>query len=400
MAHKGKRERSQPRNKRRHQPLWLSVVEFVAAVAVIFGAICALRSVLGIESSQTEAPGAETGVQERESAAPETGSTETPVGETADAETEPAETETTAAEPVTVTISAVGDCTLGTDENFNQTTSLPAYADTYGLDYFLSNVADIFEADDLTIVNFEGVLTTSTSRANKTYAFKGDPSYTEILTSSGVEACNLANNHSHDYGSDSFTDTVTYLEDAGLITFGYDSVAVTEVNGVKVGLVGIYELAKLDGCAEDLEACMEEVKNQGVELIIVTFHWGTEKATVPDSTQISLAHEAVDLGANLVIGHHPHVLQGIEEYNGVNIVYSLGNFCFGGNSNPSDKDTMIYQQTFTIVDGEVQADLDVNIIPCSLSSVSSYNDYRPTPATGDEATRILEKIQERSEAIG
>ncbi len=302
-------------------------------------------------------------------------------------------------EPVTLTVSCVGDCTLGTDENFNQSTSLPAYAEEKGLDYFLSNVADIFKADDLTIVNFEGTLTTSTSRADKTFAFKGDPSYTGILTSGGVEACNLANNHSHDYGSDSFTDTQKYLTEAGLLTFGYETVAVTEVNGIQVGLVGIYELAKGADCAEDLEAAMEEVKAQGAQLILVTFHWGVERETVPDSTQISLAHRAVDLGANLVVGHHPHVLQGIEEYNGVNIVYSLGNFCFGGNSNPSDKDTMIYQQTFTFLDGQLQEGLDVNIIPCSLSSVSDHNDYRPTPATGDEAARILEKIESRSASI-
>jgi poly-gamma-glutamate synthesis protein (capsule biosynthesis protein) len=99
------------------------------------------------------------------------------------------------------------------------------------------------------------------------------------------------------------------------------------------------------------------------------------------------------------VGHHPHVLQGIEEYNGVNIVYSLGNFCFGGNKNPSDKDTMIYQQTFTFVDGQLVDDIQDNIIPCSLSSTSSYNDYRPTPATGDEAERILNKIQTRSDEI-
>jgi poly-gamma-glutamate synthesis protein (capsule biosynthesis protein) len=303
-------------------------------------------------------------------------------------------------EVTTVTVSCVGDCTLGTDENFNASTSLPAMAEEKGLDYFLSNVKDIFSADDLTIVNFEGTLTTSTARADKTYAFKGDPSYTEILTSSSVEACNLANNHSHDYGSDSYTDTKTYLEEAGLLTFGYDNVAITQVNGVRVALVGVYELAKGEGCLEDLESAMSTAKDENADLIIVSFHWGIERDETPDATQIKLAHAAVDLGANLVVGHHPHVLQGIEEYNGVNILYSLGNFCFGGNSNPSDKDTMIYQQTFTFVDGELQLGIEDNIIPCSLSSVSSRNDYCPTPATGDEAQRILDKIETRSKAIG
>lgn len=294
-----------------------------------------------------------------------------------------------------------GDCTLGTDAYFDPSTSLPAYADKYGLDYFLSNVRGVFTADDLTIVNFEGTLTRSAARADKTYAFKGDPSYTEILTSGGVEACNLANNHSHDYGADSYTDTKTALQGAGLTTFGYDETAVLEINGVKVGLVGVYELAKLEGCAEDLEAAMADVKAQGAEVILVSFHWGIERNYVPNQAQISLAHRAVDLGASLVIGHHPHVLQGIEAYNGVNIVYSLGNFCFGGNKNPSDKDTLIYQQTFTVRDGQVQIDLEngVNLIPCSLSSQSSRNDYRPTPASGSEAERILDKLNTYSQQI-
>ena len=129
------------------------------------------------------------------------------------------------------------------------------------------------------------------------------------------------------------------------------------------------------------------------------FHWGNEKEEVPDSNQTTLAHLAIDEGADLVCGHHPHVLQGIEEYKGKNIVYSLGNFCFGGNQYPSDMDTMIFQQTFTVDQSGVKADNITNIIPCSVSSDSDYNNYQPTPANGDEATRILNKIQERTAMI-
>ena len=102
---------------------------------------------------------------------------------------------------------------------------------------------------------------------------------------------------------------------------------------------------------------------------------------------------------NQKVGHHPHVLQGIETYKGVDICYSLGNFCFGGNSNPSDKDTMIFQQTFTFEDNVRIEDNQTNIIPCSVSAHSSYNDYRPTPTTGEEAQRILDKIADRSSRI-
>ena len=139
----------------------------------------------------------------------------------------------------------------------------------------------------------------------------------------------------------------------------------------------------------------------GAQLVVVIFHWGNETETVPDSNQTTLGRMAIDLGADLVCGHHPHVLQGIETYKGKNIVYSLGNFCFGGNSSPSDMDTMIYQQTFTIDADGVKNDNVTNIIPCSISSAAydGYNNYQPTPAEGDEATRILEKINERSSWI-
>ena len=100
-----------------------------------------------------------------------------------------------------------------------------------------------------------------------------------------------------------------------------------------------------------------------------------------------------------MLGHHPHVLQGIEVYNGKNIVYSLGNFCFGGNSNPADKDTMIFQQTFTVENGELAADNVTNIIPCSVSSESGYNNYQPTPLEGDEAERVRGRIEEYSSGL-
>lgn len=99
------------------------------------------------------------------------------------------------------------------------------------------------------------------------------------------------------------------------------------------------------------------------------------------------------------MGHHPHVLQGVEKYKGKYIAYSLGNFCFGGNKNPTDKDTMIFQQTFTVTAEGVEINDNINIIPCSLSSVSSHNDYCPTPLEGDAAKRVQDKIEQYSEGL-
>ena len=301
--------------------------------------------------------------------------------------------------PVSLTLSVVGDCTLGTDENFDYDTSLNVYYENNGADYFLANVKSIFSADDLTIANFEGTLTDSTEREDKQFAFKAPASYADILTAGSVEAVNTANNHSHDYGEQSFDDTLKALDTAGIIHFGYDETAVTEVKGIKIGLVGIYELNDHLGRKEQLKQNIAKVKNEGAQLVIVIFHWGNEKEEVPDENQKTLGHLAIDEGADLVCGHHPHVLQGIEKYKGKNIVYSLGNFCFGGNSYPSDMDTMIFQQTFTIDQNGVKADDVTNIIPCSISSDSDYNNYQPTPAEGEEADRIMQKIQERSSWI-
>lgn len=311
---------------------------------------------------------------------------------------EPLKLPTPSAE-ISITISVVGDCTLGTDENFNYARSLNAYYEKNGPAYFLKNVKSIFEADDLTIANLEGTFTDLKTRADKTYAFKGPAEFVKILTSSSVESVTLANNHSRDYGMQSLTDTRNTLDSAGVIHFGYDVTKVVEVKGIKVGLVGIYELIDHTGRAQQVKDNIAKVKSEGAEIVIVIFHWGIERDAAPNSHQTMLGRLAIDEGADLVCGHHPHVLQGIETYKGKNIVYSLGNFCFGGNSNPSDKDTMIFQQTFTVTKDGVKDDNVTNVIPCSLSSEKNRNNYQPTPATGSEAERIMKKIKDRSELI-
>ena len=177
----------------------------------------------------------------------------------------------------TITVSLTGDCTLGTDEYFNWDTSLNAYYTYQGADYFFRNVKSVFSEDDLTVVNMEGTLTDSTTRQDKQFAFKADPRsarLSQILTEGAVEAANLANNHSHDYGDESYTDTIDALDAAGIVSFGYDRTAVMDVKGIKVGLVGIYELALHLDCQTQLLENIQKVKDEGAQLIIVVFHWG------------------------------------------------------------------------------------------------------------------------------
>lgn len=312
----------------------------------------------------------------------------------------PEKQETPEVQETTITISAAGDCTLGTDEGFNYKRSFKGkYDAVQDPAYFFQNVQPVFAQDDLTIVNMEGTLTEKTTREPKQFAFKGDAEYAKILTAGAVEAANLANNHSFDYGKKSYEDTITALEAEGISSFGYERTAVMDIKGVKVGLAGVYELAEHIDCKQDLLDNIASLKEQGAQIIIVSFHWGQEKENVPSDVQVELAHAAVDNGADLVLGHHPHVLQGIEEYKGKNIVYSLGNFCFGGNSAPSDMDTMIFQQTFTVKDGKLQEDNVTNILPCKISSAyeEGYNNYQPILAEGEQKEKIFERLSEYSQ---
>ena len=299
----------------------------------------------------------------------------------------------------TLTITATGDCTFATDVNASRELGFVSYAERYGTDWFFDNVRDIFEEDDLTIVNFEGTLSDRGERAIKQFAFRGDPEYVNALSDSSVEAANLANNHSMDYGEISLIDTKKYLGEKGILHCrGEEDVAITEINGIKVGLVGINYLN--DVMRTELEAAIKKAKDLGAELVILSIHWGIEKATAPNADQIDAAHTAIDCGADLVIGTHPHVLQGFEKYKGRYICYSLGNFSFGGNNAPSDMDTAIFRQTFTLKGDELVDDDNFEIIPCRISSADGYNNYQPTPATGAKRDRIIDRLTTYTNNIG
>lgn len=312
--------------------------------------------------------------------------------------------EDAASEPgtVTITISAAGDASLGNHHTQDYYNSFrQAYDKSGGAAYFLENVSDIFARDDMTIVNLEGALTLSENMTEgRDFYIKGDPSYAKILTEGHVEAVSMANNHRMDYGEEGTRDTIAALEAEGIL-YAYDSnVAVYETKGIKIGYLSVNVLSWGAGVEKLIQQDMEKLRQEEADLIIVCCHWGIERENYPQEYQQTLGKMCIDWGADLVIGHHPHVLQGIEEYQGKYIVYSLGNFCFGANRNPDDKDTMIFQQTFTFVEGEKQETGEVRIIPCSISSVATRNDFKPTPAVGEDAQRIIGRINTYSKDFG
>lgn len=299
-------------------------------------------------------------------------------------------------EVIEVTISAAGDCTLGIDTRLNHT--FETYYNKYGDKYFFKGVKDIFENDDITIVNLEGPLTTSNNRVTKTYNFKGPAKYANILVEGSVEVVTLGNNHTLDYGQQGLADTKEALKQYGVKYCIDSTIAYKNVNGVKVAFLGYLRWS--DNRRDIIKSNIKTAKKNGADIIIVSVHCGIEGDYYPAGMQKSLYHMAIDEGASLVLGHHPHVLQGIEKYKGRYIVYSLGNFCFGGNSNPSDKDTMIFQQTFTIKNGKLLKTDDVQVIPCSLSSTFRTNDYQPTVLKGDSKKRWIKKMNRLCKGMG
>lgn len=302
---------------------------------------------------------------------------------------------------VNFTISFAGDCTFGNyagqafDGSFNQEYANQGNDPTY----FLKNVQEVFANDDLTVVNLEGPITTATSHAEKQFAFSGKPEYVKILTSGSVEAVSVANNHSEDYFTQGLTDTKNYLNEAGIGYFGYDDYWVKEIKGIKCGFLGYRSLSLSMNNAEGqakIKAAITQLKEQEqCQLVFVYYHWGIEKQYYANDDQRSLAHFTIDAGADAVIGSHPHVVQGSETYQDKPIIYSLGNFCFGGNRNPSDTDSMIYQLSYQFK-GTEQTGYQVNIVPCALTSTRGRNDYQPKILTGDEGQRVLDKIKKYS----
>lgn len=307
-------------------------------------------------------------------------------------------------EPVvsTLTITATGDCALGALQYHEWAASFHQYYDENGESYFFEKFSDIFAQDDLTLVNLECVFTDAEGRVDKQFNIKGKETYAGILTSQFVEACSLGNNHTLDYGVESLTDTQNALNAAGVLWAYNDVVSYfTSEDGIKVAMVSVNLFKSAEKTPEQyLFDGIEKAKQENADLIIVSPHWGIEMDYHANASQQDLGHRLIDAGADLVIGNHPHVLQGIEYYNGKMICYSLANFSFGANRNPSDKKTMVYQQTFTFVDGELQADVDAKIIPARVSGANSYNNYQPIIAEGDQKAEIIKIMNDISAPFG
>lgn len=275
-----------------------------------------------------------------------------------------------------IVVSFAGDCTLG--QNAGLAGNSNSFASVVGTDYAypFKNAVDILNKDDLTLVNFEGTLTDSTSPREKEFTFKGPFEYVDILKLGSVEAVNLANNHSYDYWDKGLKDTENTLDAAGIKWSLNDSYAIYESGGVKIGMAGFV----FPGDLKPIYTAIDYLRSQGCEIVIISVHAGVERMYTPEAAQVDMAHAIIDYGADIYIGHHPHRLQPIELYNGKYILYSLSNFTFGGQPNLTDPDTAIVQCTFSISEEtDKVVGYKLHVIPFSMTTSFPGNDYCPIP---------------------
>ena len=284
------------------------------------------------------------------------------------------------------TISLVGDCTL----EGNRFQSL--CGDDMG--YPFENVREYFENDDATIANLECNFSDALLSSGSLFHFKAPTENADMLVSGGIDFVTTANNHIMDYGQRGLDDTLSALDKRG-IAYGIDgqSVVFTTESGLKLGIYCGYGGFMIS--ETQIKEAIDKLKADGAEYIICALHWGVEGAYRPNAYQKNLAHAAIDAGADLVYGSHPHVLQPTEEYGGGLILYSLGNFSFGGNSFPRDYDSVIVQLTLCRnADGGVSLEA-CDYIPCSISGSDENNDFRPTPYKkgSKEFERTMSKLE-------
>jgi len=301
----------------------------------------------------------------------------------------------------TITISAAGDVTLGGDSRWLGYHYFMRVFEENNRDfsYFLRNVRHIFEASDLSIANFEGTLTYETAHMDLPFVFRAPPSFARILTYGAIDVVTVANNHTGDFFEVGYQDTLAALRAENIAYFGNDKNLIMDVNGIQVGLFGFLMWYDSPEHRANIVSAIEDLRERGAQLIIAYYHWGIMHENLAAQYQRDLGQFTIRQGADLVLGSHPHVIQGIERYDGRFIVHSLADFCYGGHSHPPDQDTFIFQQTFTFIDGVLQHTEDINIIPVMMSSVREFNNFQPTVADSNDAQRIKERLRTYSDWV-
>lgn len=296
--------------------------------------------------------------------------------------------------PVILTMTFAGDCTLGGTESANR--KADGFVKTTlkkGLEYPFSGLLPLFSEDDITLVNLEGVLSDDSRGENKDkeFAFRGPAAFAQMLPLGSVEAVNLANNHALDYGVTGQAATIAALEESGIAYAGDSYLCIYESNGIKVGLGGI-KGSLSQGKQDIIKKQINLLRQAGCQVIVYSLHAGQEYAENHNNLQKDMARFLIDAGADAVIGHHPHVVQGMEIYQNRPIFYSLGNCVFGGNHDPKQAGALVVQIAFTLENHDLKS-LEITLHPILITLNSRHNDFCPQPAQKKKAGAILESIQ-------
>lgn len=310
-----------------------------------------------------------------------------------------------------ITVTCTGDFTIGGD-NYHKKNIFKKELNKHDgdINFTMANVRDIFLEDDMTLVNFEGTLTNTKyvpdKKKGNSFLFNIDPIYVSVLPDNGIEAVSLENNHVMDHGEEGYEDTKNALTEAGIIYSNSEEIGVFEVNGIQIAMLSYlcidrYDkpIGEYDNLYDKVAADIKTTKDL-YPIVIVSFHWGNELDYVPTERQIKMGRLAVDSGADLVVGHHSHRINPIEQYNGVYICYSLGNFCFAGHNKPKDMNSFIFQTRFRISKSGDVSNLGFRIIPIRITSVKDRNDFTPTPVTDErKQTDIINVLKDNGKKL-
>ncbi len=298
-----------------------------------------------------------------------------------------------------VTLTFLGDCTIGCEERLmGQDHGFAKVAEREGYGYFFEKVRPLLAEDDLTIANFEGVLKTDAGRkANKTYCFRGLPTFAQIMKLGSVEVATLANNHTGDYGTLGYESTWAALAAAGVQPVDTGNPYVVEVKGVKIGVVSIYA-AGYFAKRKMMKDAVQRARDAGADAVVVMVHAGQEYDGLHSRNQTLIARLLVDSGADVVIGTHPHVLQGVEVCGQRSILYSIGNFVFGGNATVRSNETVVARVTLTFSDDKLYLGQQLRLYAANISGEPVHNNYQPVLVSGEQAQAAWKLIDRDSES--
>lgn len=252
--------------------------------------------------------------------------------------------------------------------------------------------AEVLKNADVTFINLETPIIDGCQLANEGMKFCGDPGNINGLVFAGVDMVNLANNHISDYGLTGVNSTVEYLINAGLGVSGISGPMYQDIKGKKFAFLGYNEVNRQEGISSaGQERIISEVSEakSNADIVIVQFHWGNEYTSNITSRQRALAHLAIDRGADLVIGNHPHWIQPVEIYHGKLIAYSHGNFIFDQEWDLNTKQGVVGKYTF--YDGWL---IDAEYLPILIENYG-----QPRFLSGEDKVLILENMKAQSEKL-